>query len=142
MLDLRSDNLKFPMNVFSKHVGSPLMRYLAVGFTTFAIEYALFCILVDVARLNYLLANAMVFSVVFWFNFLANRIWTFQSTVNLRRQLLQYAANFLFILAVPNGILMILLTHGLGMNPKLSKVLVMAAVVSWNYIIYKKVVYK
>ena len=56
------------------------IRYLVIGFATFGIEWTGFALLTSVLKIQYLLASCVVFFIVFWFNFLLNRKWSFKST--------------------------------------------------------------
>ena len=87
------------------------------------------------------IANTAAYVTVFWFNFLMNRFWSFQARGRFGRQLLLYFAIFVFNLFAIN-ILMYFLTSVLGLHPLVSKIPVMGAVVCWNFVIYKKVIYK
>ena len=120
-------------------------RYLITGFTTFAVEYTLFRVFKDLVftnqDYNYLVANTVVYIGIFWFNFLVNRIWSFKSKDNLGRQLKLYGLLFCFNLLVTNLLLYVLVKY-VGIDSNISKILVMGAVVAWNFVLYKKVIYK
>ena len=116
-------------------------RYLITGFTSFSVEYLLYFLLYQQGGLGYLLANAIVYAFFFWLNFLMNRLWSFQSTGRLSRQLPLYAILFAFNLGATT-LLLTFFSETIGISPLISKVLVMGAVVSWNFVIYKKVIYK
>ena len=116
-------------------------RYVATGLLSFTIEYLLFFVLLTQLGLWYMLANTMVYVVVFWFNFFMNRLWSFKSKANLPKQIGLYGGLFVFNLAAIN-LLMYLFCDIAGIAPLISKVMVMGAVVSWNFILYKKVIYK
>ncbi len=118
------------------------IRYLVIGFATFGIEWTGFALLTSVLKIQYLLASCVVFFIVFWFNFLLNRKWSFKSTQNLKRQIFLYLLLFAFNLIVANIGLMYLLTDVVGIHELLSKVIMMFAVVLWNFVLYKKVIYK
>ena len=55
------------------------MRYFIVGIVGFALEYTLFIVLRNSWRINELLVNIMVYTVIFWFNFLLNKFYSFKS---------------------------------------------------------------
>lgn len=116
-------------------------KYIVTGCTSFCLEYTIFYILYRYLGMWYILANTITYMVIFWFNFLANRLWSFQSKDNLKRQLTLYGILFAFNLAATNG-LMYFLSDMVGVTPLISKILVMGAVVSWNFILYKKVIYR
>jgi len=164
----RLKKYKFFSELLTPETFSQMKRYVITGFTGFAIEYALFfsfyyyifkrffpagyplaksiaenCFNYDLKAdtYSYLFANAIAYVVVFWFNFLVNRIWSFKSKVNIFKQLGQYAVLFVFNLFATSALLW-LLSDKIGIIPAISKVLVMGLVVCWNFVLYKKVIYK
>jgi putative flippase GtrA len=125
-------------------------RYLIVGFSTFAVEYTLFLLLRMALPFPELVVNVMVYTVVFWFNFLLNKFFAFQSKVNFKKQLFSYGILFFFNMIAGNILLfsairsILVLISGEGSWPVLylPKILIMVFIVSWNFILYKKVIYK
>ncbi len=118
-----------------------IIRYLVTGFSSAAIEFTLLYIFKDVARQTVVVSNTIALSIVFWFNFLMNRLWSFKSKMKLSRQLPMYLVLYLVNLGA-SDLIMYLLTGWLSMQYLLAKVFAIGAVVSWNFIIYKKVIYK
>lgn len=116
-------------------------RYLITGFLSFGIEYSIFYILYDALKLWYIPSNSIAMVTGFVVSFLLNRFWSFQSKDNPYRQLLLYALLFVFNLAFSN-LLMYLLSDIAGITPLISKVLVMGIIVVWNFILYKKIIYR
>ncbi|HHV29911.1 GtrA family protein [Acetivibrio mesophilus] len=164
----RLKKYKFFSELLTPEAFSQMKRYVITGFTGFAIEYLLFytfnnfvfkrffpggySFVKGIAEslfnydlkgytYSYLLANAIAYVVVFWFNFLVNRIWSFKSKVNIFKQLKQYAVLFIFNL-IATSTLLYVLSDKIGIMPELSKILVMGSVVCWNFVIYKKIIYK
>lgn len=117
-------------------------RYLATGFFSFGIEYLLFIVLYKILLMEPIPANIIVYASVFWINFLLNRVWSFRSQSSFFRQLKLYFLLFIFNLLIANVFLMYFISHVIGISPLLSKGIVMGFVVSWNFILYKKVIYK
>lgn len=126
------------------------IRYFIVGIVGFVLEYTLFIVLRDKLGIQELLSNIMVYTVIFWFNFLLNKFWSFKSRNNFKRQLFYYGILFFFNLVVGNVLLfsgiryLLALWYGEDSWPVLylPKILVMFFIVSWNFILYKKVIYK
>lgn len=118
-----------------------LVRYLLTGFSSAAIELSLLYIFRDIANLSIIEANSIALTIIFWFNFLMNRLWSFKSKSSLKKQLLMYGVLFIFNLGASDLIMHILATM-LGIQYLLAKVFAIGAVVSWNFILYKKVIYK
>ena len=116
-------------------------KYLIVGILSFISEYSLFFILVEVFGLWFILSNTIVYSFIFFFNFILNRKWSFQSKTNIKTQLIKYGLLFLFNLIATNALLFFL-AKTLTISPLIAKIMVMALIVPWNFIMYKKVIYK
>lgn len=125
-------------NVLSKQIG----KYLISGFTAFGIEYSLYLLLISLLDVYYVLASVIVYSIVFWFSFLINRIWTFKSKGPIHHQLFKYSLLFTFNLIFSNIVLMYLLTDFLGISLYLSPFIKMGFVVCWNFLFYKFVIFK
>ena len=134
------------MNFITKTLKKPfvqqLIRYLVTGFTAFGIEYAMYVFLLKVIGLHYILASVIVYALVFWFSFIVNRFWSFKSKGHIGKQLLQYGLLFSFNLVVSNIFIMKLLTDVIGLDPLISPFIKMTFVVSWNFLIYKYIIYK
>lgn len=125
------------------------IRYLLVGVLSFSIEYTLFIILRNALTIGELLVNIIVYTLIFWINFLLNKFFSFKSKTNFARQLFLYGILFFFNLIVGNillfsGIryLLVLLSgEGSWQVLYLPKILIMFFIISWNFILYKKVIY-
>ena len=126
------------------------IRYFLVGIFSFSIEYALFIILRNLLTLNEIIVNILVYTVIFWINFLLNRCFSFKTKTNIKRQLFLYSLLFAFNLVVGNILLfsgiryLLVLSFGEGSWAVLylPKILIMFFIVSWNFVLYKKVIYK
>jgi putative flippase GtrA len=116
-------------------------KYLVIGFSTFSIEYTLYFIFLQMINIEYLIANLIVYVIAFCFNFFMNRIWSFKSKTNIKNQISKYAVLFVFNL-IAITLIIYFLTEIIGFHPLVSKVLVMGAVVSWNFILYKLIIFK
>lgn len=125
------------------------LRYLVVGFSSFTVEYILFILFRHLLPVTELVVNIGVYTIIFWMNFLLNRKFAFRSKANVFKQLLSYGFLFAFNLVVGNILLFSAIRHGLvlmageGSWPVLylPKILIMVFIVSWNFILYKKVIY-
>ena len=125
----------------SLQLSRQFVRYLVTGVASFLLEYAIFYLLLKVWAWWYLLANTLAYLLVFGFNFLLNRLWTFQSAGDIKRQACLYAILLGFNLLMTNLVLY-LLTDGAAIPAQFAKVIVMGCVVMWNFILYKKVIYR
>lgn len=126
-----------------------LVRYLIVGVSTFIIEYSLFLIFREILPLHEVVTNIIVYTFIFWFNFLMNKFFTFKSRKNIVKQLISYGLLFLFNGVVGNILLFTsikklleYLFPAVAWIPYyLPKILIMVFIVSWNFVLYKKVIY-
>ncbi|MDH8679236.1 GtrA family protein [Fusibacter bizertensis] len=129
-------------SLLKSETASQLIKYLITGFTAFGIEYGLYVILYKWVGLYYIVASMIVYALVFWFSFFVNRIWSFKSTGNLKKQLMQYGLLFFFNLIVSNLFLMKFLTDVIGISALISPFLKAGFIVCWNFLIYKYIIYK
>lgn len=117
------------------------LKYVATGFLTVGLDFLILFILTDIAKLWYLASKILTYIVTFWFNFLVNRSWSFNSKKNLARQLSLYLILFIF-----NGLvissLMYQFTDVLKFHYLISNIFVVGVVTIWNFFLYKKIIYK
>ena len=118
-----------------------LRRYLVVGFSTVGLETLVLWILKEYIGINLIVANTMAYTISFVFNFYLNRTWSFNSKSDISFQLKAYGILFVFNLFASNMIIH-LLTNVVGLYYMLSKFISIAMIVSWNFILYKKVIYR
>jgi putative flippase GtrA len=159
---------KFFSEFFTPQGFSQFKRYLITGFTGFGLEYFLFMLLLkvvfadtippfygfvknimitafgkglDVYTYQYQFSNSVVYVTIFWFNFLVNRFWSFKSKQKIGKQLIPYLALFVFNLIIINSLMYVMISL-IGIPDYIAKVPVMGIIVCWNFIMYKKVIYK
>jgi putative flippase GtrA len=116
-------------------------RYVITGLLSLALDFLLLYACTEFLGFWYLYSKVIAFTVVFWFNFLLNRYWSFRSRGPLRRQLLLYGLLCGFNLAV-SGALLYYLTESFGLPYLVSNVFVVGLIVLWNFILYKRVIYR
>jgi len=136
--------------LFNTESLAQFIRYVFVGVFCFSIEYTLFIVLRNTLSISELLVNIIVYTVIFWLNFLLNKFFSFKSTKNFKKQLFLYSILFFFNLIVGNILLfsgiryILVLLSGEGSWPVLylPKIMIMFFIISWNFVLYKKVIYK
>lgn len=136
--------------ILKRETFGQFVRYIFVGIVSFSIEYTLFLVLRNALTLSELIVNIVVYTVIFWINFLLNKFFSFKSRTNFKRQLFLYGILFVFNLVVGNILLFsgirycLVLLAGEGSWPVLylPKILIMFFIISWNFILYKKIIYK
>lgn len=118
-----------------------LLRYLITGGLAAGAEYSLFYVLNLLAGLSLILSNSAAYTSGFIISFILNRVWSFESKGHLGRQLLLYSILFGINLILSN-ILVSFFTNQLELATMISKAIAMGIIVLWNFVIYKKIIYK
>lgn len=121
-------------------LSAQFVRYLLVGGTSFVLEYGLFCLLFHF-QTPLLLANTVAYLTIFFVNFILMRIWAFKSQGNVPRQMLLSVLLVGFNLLASN-VVIYLLVDQLLVPALIAKVIVMVMIVGWNFVLYKKVIYR
>lgn len=116
------------------------IKYLVVGGSSAVIELVLFQLLSAAFAIPLAAANVTAVVVSTVFNFLVNRNVTFKSTSNPLRSLVLYL--LLFALNTTFSTAVISLLAAQGVYPLVAKVCTMACIVLWNFVLYKKVIFK
>ena len=115
-------------------------RYIATGLMAAALEYLVFNIMYHYLEVLYI-PNSTGMAAGFILSFVLNRIWSFESKGNAVKQFCLNLALFCLNLLISNYVIH-LLSDRVGMIPALSKVIVMGIIITWNFVIYRKIIYK
>lgn len=122
-------------------MNTQILRFLVSGGTAAAIEYATFITLrLAFDSPNLALAQSLSFLAGLLTSFALNRSWVFKSTANASDQFIRYAVLAAINLLIGN--LAITALVSLGINPYLAKLLVMAMIAAWNYLIFSTHIFK
>lgn len=119
---------------------SHVMRYLFVGFTTFAIDFSILFLLHGVLEVNLVIATSVAYWLSVTYNFCLNRWWTFSSNdkKSLQKNIVYYlcllAFNYVFTVFFVN------IVSGFS-NYGIAKVLAVGLSVCWTFPIYKYVIF-
>jgi putative flippase GtrA len=116
------------------------IRYFITGALATVSEYIVFTTIYTGFRALYA-ANTIGMSVGFIISFVMNRSWSFKSKGNPVRQLVLTLILFIINLGISNVFIHIL-SNMVGIHPQLSKLMVMGVIVMWNFVLYRKVIYK
>lgn len=118
-------------------------RYLIAGLFCAGLEYACFLLLHHDANWGLVGANTIAYGTGLLSSFILNKIWVFggQQQNKTFYQLLSYCLLALFNYAIGTWLL-VNLVKSYGVLPWLAKGLSMSAIVVWNFLIYKKVIYR
>lgn len=114
------------------------IRYLFVGGGSAAIDVGLFQALYFLG-MRAASANVISLSVSTVFNFLMNRSVTFKSAANPVRSAISYLLLLAFNMLFSSFAITILID--MGLHSLLAKLAALACTTSWNFILYRKVVF-
>jgi putative flippase GtrA len=117
------------------------VRYVAIGGTTFMLDFLILVLLHGVLGVNLLVAATISYWSSIIFNFVANRVWTFGATeTHIAKHAVAYGIllgfNYVFTLAFVG------IASHMGMHYTIAKVFAVAIQIPWTYIAYKKVIFR
>ena len=128
-------------NLIRKHTS--LIKYLITGTSAFIADYLILTALYYGLSFNLSTSTTMGFLVGFVISFVSNRKWVFGSKGSERKttiQLVEYAClvvvNYIFTVTTIN------ILKNAGLEPSISKVLIMGAITIWNYLIFKHIIFR
>lgn len=120
------------------------LLYLFFGGLTFLLSISVFYLLVNVLRMNELVANVIDWVICVVFAYVTNRTWVFQSAAAGAKGICREAASFGLGRLATLGLEELLLWAGidlLDLNSLLVKIVAQAAVIIGNYVISKFLVF-
>ena len=131
--------MKHSKRLFAHGATSQVIKYLFVGGTSALIELCVFQFLYLIASWNIMAANIAALTLSTTFNFLVNRSFTFAATKNPSRSFLLYILLFGFNTGITT--LAIAWLASMGWPSIFAKLLTMACVVCWNFILYRRFIF-
>lgn len=121
---------------------STAIKYLLIGGLAFAVDYLVLLGGYYALSLPLWVATTLGYLGGLCASFFINRAWVFGERGKQRkmtRQLAEYVLlltfNYLFT------VLAIRISHGRGISPALSKIVITAMIAGWNYVIFNKVIF-
>jgi putative flippase GtrA len=116
-------------------------KYILVGISCAILELLLFYVLQKWVSLGIVWANSIAYTLLFFYNFLMQRKYAFQSKKSIKKEALGYGLLFVFNLNLSNA-LIVFLTTRLQWVPWFSKIIAMVFYIPTNFILYKKIIFK
>ncbi|WP_231497156.1 GtrA family protein [Arthrobacter sp. MA-N2] len=117
-----------------------LIKFLAVGAASFAIDLGTLTLLHEPGRVDLWIATPIAFLASLVFNFFAQRKFTFQSGTRAHVSFLKYGVlvvvNLLATDFIVNGIAAVGVSYAIG------KVIATVATTVWNFLLYKHWIFK
>jgi putative flippase GtrA len=119
--------------MISKAVVIKLLKFMLIGIFATAIDFGLTYLLKEKVRINKYLANSIGYTSAATFNYIFNRIWTFDnSNPQIITQFLVFTSISLIGLGLINLFIWIF-NEKLGINFYLSKVMALFIVLIWTF---------
>lgn len=123
---------------------SSFVRYVIVGVGSLVVDYGLLIIGYHVIGLDLPVATTIAFVIGLLFNFTVNKLWAFQSrsktVARSFREITLYGLLVVFNLLFTN--IFIYYVYQAGIGPEISKIVTTALTTLWNFVIYKKVIFR
>jgi putative flippase GtrA len=116
------------------------LRYVVTGLTSALFEYLLFLGCYELLQIPAVVSNVVALLAATALNFGMNRLWAFKSSSSLTGSMVKYGILFTFNLIVST--LAVAWFIALGFPAALVKLITMICVASWNFVLYRKVVFK
>lgn len=129
--------------MLQKTLQKTFVRYVIVGLISVGIDYSTLLAAYRVFSLDLPVATTIGFLVGLLVNFLLNKFWAFQADHSTKRSVqqgLMVALLVGFNLLVTNIVIVYL--HRWHVGPEVSKVLTTGMITLWNYVLYKKLIFK
>jgi putative flippase GtrA len=116
-----------------------VIRWSAVGITTFAIDYLIFFELFYLSN-SVFLSNLISVTVATFFNYYIHHKWTFKSEQNHSSSGVKYLINLTFWWIISTSMIKTLVVFGI--DPKFAKLAPLVVIVPINYFVLNKIVFR
>jgi len=118
-----------------------IIKYFIVGISSVLLDLVSLIILKEVFRLNPVWAVSLNQILLIFYNFSLNKYWSFSSFSLPHRQFIRYLllSGFDYLFSVCS---MYLFYQQLGFDYRLVRLLAIALMVSWNFLLYKFWIYR
>ena len=118
-----------------------VMKFIVSGISAAGVEYAIFLMLqLTVAENNILLSQTVSFLSGFFVSFSLNKYWVFSSSKGHRSEIGKYAVLAIINLILTNSVIYAAVEYA-HIAQWLAKLVVMAMVASWNYVIFSRIIF-
>ncbi|HEX3045059.1 MAG TPA: GtrA family protein [Bacillota bacterium] len=144
------NNIPLVRKVLGEKATEEFIKYLIVGVSSFILDMTFLYIFTrmienlvpGIAHSTAVpIANTASVTIVFGFNFVMNRYWTYRSTSNIWRQLLIYTPLFFFNLIASDAMVYLMIKY-IGLFFLFAKAISIGVVICWNIPLYKKFIFK
>ncbi|MDP4178851.1 MAG: GtrA family protein [Bacillota bacterium] len=126
------------MNITKSH--KQFIKYILVGGSTAAVELLLYTLFRRILGINLNLSNISAVIIATLLNFIINRGWSFKSSSNFIRSLILYIILFCLNTTFSTNAISFMVKY--GMIDIVAKVITMCMITAWNFVLYRKIVFK
>lgn len=122
-----------------------IIKYLVVGVGSLIADYSIFLVLYYVLNTGTAVAAPVGLIVGLVVNFVANKIWSFSNQEIKKKDLVRQAVYYGVLVGCNSLFTYVLIEvfkRNYGIEPRFSKLIASACTILWNYIIYKKIIFK
>ncbi len=122
-------------------VSTRFLKYALTGILALVADYLTFLIMFYVVGAHVAIATIISQSMGLLVSYILNRVWTFNQTDKkpALKQFIKFFTLFIFNTLFSYVVLKILITY--GVKAYIAKLIVIACIVTWNYFIYKKLIF-
>lgn len=116
------------------------VKYLFVGGSSAVLELVIFQLLYKCVLLDVVTSNILAIILATIYNFMLNRGFAFRSSTNMVRSIVLYLVLFCVNSAFSSG--MVYLFQENTLPVLFGKIIAMCCTVSWNYYLYRNIIFK
>ncbi|RJO62240.1 GtrA family protein [candidate division WS5 bacterium] len=126
----------------SQNLLEKIFKYIFIGIISLIIDAGFLYIFTEFLKINYLISAGISFLIALLFNFQMNREWTFSETRGkYTKQFISYIVLVIFNLFF-TILFMYVSTDILNIYYLYSKIIIITLIALWNFILYRKVIFK
>lgn len=127
------------------YITPSIIKYLVVGVGSLMADYSIFLILYYALGVGTAIAAPAGLVVGLVVNFVINKMWSFSNLEIKKKDLVRQATYYVFLVGFNSLFTYLLiewLKHSYNVEPRFSKLIASACTILWNYVIYKKIIFK
>lgn len=131
------------LSVILSKRNSSLFKYIVVGVGSLAVDYVALLFLYRIINVDLALATFVSFLMGLTVNFVLNKFWAFQAKNDKMNNIFQ-TATYLLLVAFNSlfTVIAVVRLEAIDIPPEISKPLSVVMITLWNYVLYKKVIFK
>ncbi len=124
----------------NSRVALKVLRFGISGSIAALSEFLIFILCSQLLALPIFSSQTISFMIGLLISYTLNRQWVFKSTAKMNSQIMKYATLAVINLLLSN--ILIVALHDAGLVAWIAKIIVMASVALWNFLIFQKIIFK